>query len=236
MRAHYLLSYNDHVPVRIPLHASVCLYKKRAGRSFHLLIGGSFLFNLSWFHFSVQLKTEELFKISCKWWTPLSLTAVPVAPSLTPFLLFAVNFVGFRSHPFPCEFNQNFISSASKAEFEFYNHYKSRRPASCVCGNTTPCASHAWAPAAGECGADRVRGRQFGGTLQAWFSLENYLLREAVSLCLMQLCSSASWLQNRGRKSKRGTETEAESVGRINSENVDQRRERKRSDGLDGRV
>lgn len=146
MRAHYLLSYNDHVPVRIPLHASVCLYKKRAGRSFHLLIGGSFLFNLSWFHFSVQLKTEELFKISCKWWTPPSLTAVPVAPSLTPFLLFAVNFVGFRSHPFPCEFNQNFISSASKAEFEFYNHYKSRRPASCVCGNTTPCASHGWAP------------------------------------------------------------------------------------------
>lgn len=76
--------------------------------------------------------------------------------------------------------------------------------------------------------------RQFGGTLQAWFSLENYLLREAVSLCLMQLCSSASWLQNRGRKSKRGTEAEAESVGGINSENVDQRRERKRSDGLDG--
>lgn len=90
-------------------------------------------------------------------------------------------------------------------------------------------------PAAGECGADRVRCRQFGGTLRAWFSLENYLLREAVSLCLMQLCSSASWLQNRGRKSKRGTEAEAESVGRINSENVDQRRERKRSDGLDGR-
>lgn len=86
-------------------------------------------------------------------------------------------------------------------------------------------------PAAGECGADRVRCRQFGGTLQAWFSLENYLLREAVSLCLMP----ASWLQNRGGKSKRGTETEAESVGRINSENVDQRRERKRSDGLDGR-
>lgn len=89
-------------------------------------------------------------------------------------------------------------------------------------------------PAVGECGADRVRCRQFGGTLQAWFSLENYLLREAVSLCLMQLCSSASWLQNGGRKSKRGTEAEAESVRRINRMLIKGGKERGATGWMDG--